>query len=97
LHTSVKTIKSLKCWSTNADSLLNKLDELKARIYLFNPDIIAITEIYPKHNLYEITATELNINGYDVFCNDESSAHRGVCIYIKSCLNTYLDDNFCSS
>ena len=44
LQTSVKTITSLKCWSTNTDSL-NKLDELKARICLFNPDITAVTEI----------------------------------------------------
>ena len=27
-------VKSLKCWYINADSLLNKIDELKARIYM---------------------------------------------------------------
>ena len=97
LHTPTKAIKSLKCWSTNADSLFNKLDKLKARIYLLNPDIIAITEIYPKHSFYELTATALKIDGYDVFYNDISSAHRGVCIYIKSCLNAYLDDTLCST
>ena len=97
LHTSVKTMKSLECWSTNVDSLFNKLDELKARIYLFNPDIIAITEVYPKHSLYEPTMAELNIGGYDIFYNDINSAHRGVCICIKSCLNAYLDDNLNSS
>ena len=96
-HVSTKAIKSLKCWSTNADSLYNKLDELKARIYLFNPDIIAITETYPKHRLYELTVAELNIDGYDIFHNDISSAHREVCIYIKSCLNGYLENNLCSS
>ena len=85
LHTSVKNIKSLKCWSTNVDSLFNKLDELKARIYLFNIDIIAITEVYPKHSLHEPTMAEFSIGGYDDFYNDISSAHRGVCIYIKSC------------
>ena len=70
-HTHIaKTIKSLKCWSTNADSLFNKLDELKTRIYLFSPDIIAITEIYPKHSQYELTAMELSIHGYDIFYND---------------------------
>ena len=47
-HTFVNSIKSLKCWSTNADSLINKMNELKARIYLFKPDIIVVTEIYPK-------------------------------------------------
>ena len=99
LHTSVKTMKSLKCWSTNVDSLFNKLDELKARIYLFNPDIIAITEVYPKHSLYESTIVELSISGYDIFYNDISCGHHGVCIYIKSYIyfNAYLDDNLSSS
>ena len=97
LYTSGKTMKSLKCWSTNVDSLFNKLDELKARMYLFNPDIIAITEVYPKHSLYEPTMAELSISGYDIFYNDIGSAHRGVCIYIKSCFNAYLDDNLSSS
>ena len=101
LHTSVKTMKSLKCWSTNVNSLFNKLDELKARIYLFNPDIITITEVYPKYSLYEPTMAELSIGGYDIFYNDIRSAHYGVCIYIKSyiksCFNAYLDDNLSSS
>ena len=94
-HTPVKTVKSLKCWSTNADSLFNKIDELKARICVFNPDIITITEIYPKHSLYELTITELNIDGYDIFYNDTGFARRGVCIYIKTCFNAYLGDHLC--
>ena len=39
-------------------------DELKSRIYssyLFKPDIIVITEIYPKHSLYETAISELSI------------------------------------
>ena len=51
-------------------------------ICVFNPDIITITEIYPKHSLYELTITELNIDGYDIFYNDTCLAHRGVCIFI---------------
>ena len=32
--------KILKCWYTNADSLINKIDELKGRIKVFSPDKI---------------------------------------------------------
>ena len=42
-HTFVDSIESLKCWSSNADSSINKMD---ARIYLFKPDIIVVTEIH---------------------------------------------------
>ena len=62
---------------------------------MFNPDIIAITEIYPKHSLYELTIAESNIDGYNIFCNDTGLAHRGVCIYIKTCFGAYLDDHLC--
>ena len=80
---SIETIKSLNVWSTHADSLFNKLEELKARIYLFNPDIIAITEIYPKYSLYEPTAiyTELNIDGYDIFYNDKFCSPWGIYLH----------------
>ena len=40
----------LTCWYTNADSsLINKLDELQSRISLRHPDIICVTEVFPKH------------------------------------------------
>ena len=38
----------LSLYYTNADNLLFKLDELKVRIQLVSPDILTITEIYPK-------------------------------------------------
>lgn len=44
----------------------------------------------------QLAMTELSIGGYDIFYNDISSAHCGVCIYIKSCFNAYLDDNLSS-
>ena len=57
--------------------------------YLFKPDIIVVTEIYPKHSLYKTAISELSIDCYNVFCNNISSAHHNT--YIKSCLNVYLD------
>ncbi len=42
--------KELNCMYTNADSLPNKLDELKTRIQLSEDDfdVIGVTEVYPR-------------------------------------------------
>ena len=45
-HTSTQKIQNnLKCMYTNADSLSNKMDELRRDIQVKDPDIIAITEL----------------------------------------------------
>ena len=49
------SMKSLKCWYTNADSLLNKIDGLKCRINSSQPDIVCVTEIFPKHCVTEVS------------------------------------------
>ena len=41
--------RKLKCWSTNADSLCNKIDELKATVSSNSPDVITVTEICPNN------------------------------------------------
>ena len=77
-------IYSLTCWYTNADSLINKLDELKSRILLRHPDIICVSEVFPKHCSYDVTVAEFCIDGYDCFYSIFSHDVRGVCIYVKS-------------
>ena len=44
--------KSLECWYSNVDSLSNKLDELKSRISADKPNIVALSEIYPKSGYF---------------------------------------------
>ncbi|XP_033753210.1 uncharacterized protein LOC117336708 [Pecten maximus] len=74
----------LKCFYTNADSLPNKLHELKFRLTGKEADIIGITEIYPKNARYLPQKSEFLINGYDLFMNDNNkNCHRGVGIYVK--------------
>ena len=86
------------------NSLLSKIDELKALISYYPIDIIALNEIKPKYG--EIPSHEaLNIKGYDLFTSDFLQADtRGVCIYVKSHLsatqiipnsNTTLSYNDC--
>ena len=47
------SIKSLVLFH-NADSLLNKLDELKWRMNSSQPDIVCVTEVSPKHCVTEV-------------------------------------------
>lgn len=68
------------CLYTNADSLMNKREELIARIAEHSPDIIFITEVLPKNSNGQIESSELSIRGYDLFTNIEK-CKRGVCIY----------------
>ena len=58
--------------STNADSLPNKLDELKARIQYCegSRDIIGITEINTKNRRYYPGKAELQIDEYDLFMDE---------------------------
>ena len=84
--------KILKCWYTNADSLINKIDELKGRIKVFSPDIICVTEVFPKNCVYGISMSEIYIEGYDCFCSEFNYHDRGVCIYIRDNLNSHKLD-----
>jgi len=72
---------------TNADSVINKIDELKGRINLFSPDINYITDIFPKNCLYGISMVGLHIEGYDCFSFQFNHHNGGVCIYIRTSLN----------
>ena len=62
---------------TNADSLRNKLDELKIRIQ-------SVTEFKVKNpGNSNIELTEYILEGYNLFHNnDDKNCHRGVLIYV---------------
>ena len=75
-------VKSLKCWYTNANSLINKLDELQCRIKVTFPDILCVTEVYPKNYVYDVSPVLLQIDGYDCFVPSFSRGSRGVCVCI---------------
>jgi len=72
---------------TNADSLANKMDELKARIQEDKEDIdiIVITEVAPKNARYNLTQAEIGINGFNCFYDEECK--RGVAIYVRNSIN----------
>ena len=82
----LKVSDQIKCIYTNADCLMNKLQELKETVNDQSPHIIAITEVKPKNARYKATETELKIQGYEIFFSPPGS-NRGCVIYVKSSLN----------
>lgn len=74
----------LSIYYTNADNLINKIDELRIRAYSKSFDILIITEVYPKNiNSSSICVSELNILGYKCYRSNVSDSSRGVVIYVK--------------
>jgi endonuclease/exonuclease/phosphatase family metal-dependent hydrolase len=75
---------------SNVDSLLNKRDELNARLAAESPDIIALTEVYPKNfDLSTLATSELVIENYDMYLGVTSEvSKRGVILYVKDALNS---------
>ena len=86
---------SLNCMYTNADQLLNKIEDLKVAISGSDIDIIMITEVIPKAQKKPIPKCILNVEGYNLFlnfdCTQENlgeSGIRGVAIYIKNTIES---------
>ncbi len=71
---------------TNVDSLLNKRTELEALVVEYDPDIIALTENFPKNYRYEMQKAELNLRGYTLHCEAKPD-HRGICIHLYTKAN----------
>ena len=82
---------NIRCMYTNADTLLNKMNELNDRIAEQDPTIIAVTEVLPKNGGESILKTEYSLKGYDMFVtpnienrSEKSGTNRGIIIYVKS-------------
>ena len=62
---SVDNKDGLSVFYTNADNLMNKIDELKVRLHLKPFDVIVV---YPKTGKSDgIQLSELHINGYNIY------------------------------
>ena len=86
VKTSVNIVNALRCLYFNADSLLNKFDEMKTRFVTEDrPDIIAITEVLPKNARYIVNKAELSLEGYEMFPgNFPETGTRGILLYVKN-------------
>ena len=59
-----KNREQLKCFYTNANSLVQKIDELKDLVRLHECDIISVTETWVTA---DITDAELSIEGFSMY------------------------------
>ena len=67
----------------NADNLINKMYELRTKVVVTNPDIIIITEVYPKSgDSTEIHVLPVELIGYICFRSNVIKSSRGVVIYV---------------
>jgi hypothetical protein len=74
-------VNKLKCVYTNADSLSNKMTELKTIAIIEKPHVIAVTEVKPK-NYRDITLEDFTLEGYETHSlNVTSRVGRGIIIY----------------
>ena len=69
---TVATYKSLKCWNTNADSLSNKFNELKSRLTIDKPDIVAIIKVNRKFGGNNV---EFDIQNYTKYYSSARCVH----------------------
>ena len=83
--------KTIKCFYTNARSLirLDKRTELEIYVVEESPDVIAITESWAKES---ISDNKLQLEGYMMFrkdrvCNGKRVHGGGVLLYVKDYLN----------
>ena len=67
---------------------MNKRDELQLEIEIYKPDIIILTEIFPKGiKSTDIMDQELKISGFNLILGKVTEKCRGVCIYIRDGLS----------
>lgn len=80
----------IKCFYTNADSLPNKLSELRNMIKVEAsniPKILKFTEVKPKNFRFSVGHADLNIPDYEMFSrNLDTEQGRGVAIYVHTSL-----------
>ena len=59
LEDTVERTESLKFYYTNADCLLNKMGELEILLDIVSPDIVVVSEVFPKNMK---PSNKMNIN-----------------------------------
>ena len=88
----------LKCFYTNARSIVNKKNELELYIMEERPDIIAITETWAVESIED---SELKIEGYTMIRRDrilgEKTRGGGVLLYIIESVDVIVRDDIVNS
>ena len=70
--------------SSNVDCLTNKLLESRVLLKEEAADVVGFVELLPKHSLFVVTETSLQISGYQLFSNlEHPNCLRGVGVYVR--------------
>ncbi|KAH3706267.1 hypothetical protein DPMN_065652 [Dreissena polymorpha] len=82
---SIQNHEGLKCLYTNADSLGNKWAELESLVYIHQPDIVGITEVFPKTG-DRVDVSSYLLEGFQQFVNPKYcvSGNRGAILFIRN-------------
>ena len=88
-----KSRDNLRILSTNARSLRNKIDELKAYVALEELDIICITESWVSETHFGDTLSEYTIDGYRLFIYQRLGCGGGIIIYVRMGLTCVENKN----
>ena len=74
---------------TNADSLRNKLPELKSIIDMHQPKIVGVNEVLPKHFNDPVYKEEFEIDDFDMLPHPNviNNVGRGSILYVHKSLN----------
>ena len=75
---------------TNADSLLNKKDELLMEAEISGAKILLVTEVLPKNFIDPISEKDIIIPGFVPYSNIEETDGRGVAIYVADEINPFV-------
>ena len=62
-----KQVRGLKYYLTNADSFLNKRDELLTLCNIYDPDTLMITETNPKNYTVPMQSSEFSMENYECY------------------------------
>ena len=84
-HTSCETSSKFNIIYTNADTFLNKRDELGGLLQTLTikPTVIIITEVNPKLHCEGLQESEFSLIGYNIYSvNIPMLGRSGVIIYI---------------
>ena len=69
---------------------IRQREELELEIENFDPDVVVLTEIFPKSiDSTEILYQEFKIEGFNLLLGKVTEKCRGVCIYVKNGLTFY--------
>ena len=80
---------------TNADSLLNKVNDLKIVVDMFdtkpNKSILAITEVKAEQTKLQVNYSEFSLSGDNIIGNDMDSNPTSITLRIVVYINNMLD------